>query len=142
MVNKVILIGNLGQDPELKTFQSGGAICNLSLATSKSYKDKSGEWQQQTQWHRVTVGGPSAQRTAERFRKGDKVFVEGEIQYRDFEGRDGQKKYVTEIFAYTCKMVEDRNKQAQAGQTSDPMPGYGQHQQEQWEDQWDGKVPF
>lgn len=97
-VNKVILVGNLGRDPEVKSFQNGGRVCNLSVATSESWKDKnSGEWRDRTEWHRVVVFNENLIGRAERsLRKGSKVYVEGQLETRKFE-RDGREQYTTEI---------------------------------------------
>ncbi len=97
-VNKCILVGNLGRDPEIKTFQNGNKVCNLSVATSESWKDKnSGEWRDRTEWHRVVVFNENLISRAERsLRKGSKVYIEGQIETRKFE-RDGREQYTTEI---------------------------------------------
>ncbi|MGE4371845.1 MAG: single-stranded DNA-binding protein [Xanthobacter sp.] len=97
-VNKVILIGNLGRDPEVRSFNNGGRVCNLSVATSESWKDKaSGEWRDRTEWHRVVVFNENLIGRAERsLRKGSKVYVEGQLETRKFE-RDGREQYTTEV---------------------------------------------
>lgn len=96
-VNKVILIGRLGQDPEVKYTPSGAAVANLSLATDESYKDKQGEKQKKTEWHRLTVWGNSVEAYVQPYlHKGDLIYVEGKLQTRSWE-KDGVKKYTTEI---------------------------------------------
>ncbi len=97
-VNKVILIGNLGNDPEIKTMQSGDRVANLSVATSESWKDKaSGERRERTEWHRVVVFNQGLMNVCENYlRKGSKVYIEGQIETRSWE-QDGIKKYTTEI---------------------------------------------
>lgn len=97
-INKVILIGNCGKDPEIRTMQNGGKVANLSLATSDSWKDKAtGERKEKTEWHRVVVFGPLAD-IAERFvKKGSKVYVCGQLQTRKWTDKDGAEKYSTEI---------------------------------------------
>ncbi|MGQ3674119.1 single-stranded DNA-binding protein [Xanthobacter sp. TB0139] len=97
-VNKVILIGNLGRDPEVRSFQNGGRVCNLSVATSESWKDKAtGEWRDRTEWHRVVVFNENMIGRAERsLRKGSKVYIEGQLETRKFE-RDGREQYTTEV---------------------------------------------
>jgi single-strand DNA-binding protein len=97
-VNKVILIGNLGADPEIKTMQSGDRVANLSIATSESWKDKtSGEKKERTEWHRVVVFNQGLMNVCENYlRKGSKVYIEGQIETRSWE-QDGQKKYTTEV---------------------------------------------
>lgn len=98
-VNKVILVGNLGQDPEVKSFQNGGRICNLRLATSESWKDKAtGERKERTEWHSVTLQSDGLVGVAERFlRKGSKVYIEGQLRTRKWQDSSGADRYSTEI---------------------------------------------
>jgi single-strand DNA-binding protein len=98
-VNKVILIGNLGRDPEVRTSQDGGKIVNLSLATSESWKDRSsGERKEKTEWHRVVIFNPNLADIAERYlKKGSTVYVEGQLQTRKWTDKDGAEKYSTEV---------------------------------------------
>src|ERR1700742_2625893 len=98
-VNKVILIGNLGKDPEVRSMQSGGKVCNLSVATSESWKDKmSGERKDRTEWHRVVIFNENLISVAERFlKKGSKVYLEGQIETRKWSDQSGQEKYSTEV---------------------------------------------
>ena len=92
-VNKVILIGNLGQDPEIRYMPSGEAACNLTLATSETWKDKqSGQEQERTEWHRVAMFGKIAEIAGEYLRKGSKVYIEGSLRTRKWQGQDGQDK--------------------------------------------------
>lgn len=108
-VNKVILVGNLGQDPEVKYMPSGGAVCNVSLATADSWKDKnSGERQERTEWHRVVFFNRLAEITGEYLRKGSQVYVEGRLQTREWQDKDGQKRYTTEIVANEMQMLGGR----------------------------------
>ncbi|MFG1400884.1 single-stranded DNA-binding protein [Xanthobacter sediminis] len=97
-VNKVILIGNLGRDPEVRTFQSGGRVCNLRIATSESWRDKaSGERKDRTEWHTVAIYNENLVNVAERFlKKGSKVYLEGQLETRKYE-KDGREVYVTEV---------------------------------------------
>lgn len=96
-VNKVILVGTLGQDPEVKYLTNGNAVCNLSLATSEQWKDKqSGEKKEKTEWHRVVIFGKLAEITGEYARKGSQIYIEGKLQTREWE-KDGVKRYTTEI---------------------------------------------
>ena len=97
-VNKVILVGNLGADPELKYTPSNRALCNLRIATTEVYKDKGGQRQEKTEWHRVTVWGDSAQNCAKYLAKGRSVYVEGRLQTRSYD-KDGQKHYATDVVA-------------------------------------------
>lgn len=97
-VNKVILVGNLGRDPEVRSFQSGDKVCNLSIATSETWKDRaSGERKEKTEWHRVAIYNQNLVTIAEKYlSKGSKVYIEGKLETREYE-KDGQKRYSTEI---------------------------------------------
>ncbi len=107
-VNKVILVGNLGNDPEVRTMQNGGEVCNLSVATSDSWKDKNtGERREKTEWHRVVIFSPGLVTVCKNYlKKGAKVYLEGSVETRSWE-QDGQKKYTTEIVlkAFDSKLV-------------------------------------
>lgn len=98
-VNKVILVGNLGGDPDVRTMQSGDRVANFSLATSESWKDKqSGQKQERTQWHKVVIYNQPLVNVAEQYlKKGAKVYIEGQVETRKYTDKDGQEKYVTEI---------------------------------------------
>ncbi|MEH6834796.1 single-stranded DNA-binding protein [Falsihalocynthiibacter arcticus] len=98
-VNKVILIGNLGRDPEVRSFQNGGKVCNLRLATSETWKDKNtGERREKTEWHSVAIFQEGLVRIAEQYlRKGSKVYIEGKLQTRKYQAQDGSDRYATEI---------------------------------------------
>ena len=98
-LNKVMLIGNLGQDPEVRSFQNGGKVCNLRIATSEQWKDRnSGERQERTEWHTVSIFSEGLVSVAERFlRKGSKVYVEGQLQTRKWQDQNGQDRYSTEV---------------------------------------------
>lgn len=97
-INKVIILGALGQDPEVKYMPSGGAVCNLSLATSEQWNDKStGEKKEQTEWHRVVIFGKLAEVAGEYLRKGSQVYVEGKLRTRKWADQSGVEKYTTEI---------------------------------------------
>ncbi len=98
-VNKVILVGNLGRDPEVRSFQSGDKVCNLSIATTESWKDKAtGERKDKTEWHRVCIYNQNLVSVAERFlNKGSRVYIEGKLETRKYTDKDGAEKYTTEI---------------------------------------------
>ncbi len=98
-VNKVILIGNLGNDPELKYTPSNRPVCNLSIATNEVFKDKSGQRQERTEWHRVTVWGEQGETCSKYLSKGRSVYVEGRLQTRSWDDKDGKKRYSTDIVA-------------------------------------------
>lgn len=97
-VNKVILVGNLGQDPESRSFANGGEVVNLSVATSENWKDRDGNKQERTEWHRVVIFNENLGRVAKQYlRKGSKVYLEGQIQTRKWQDNSGQDKYSTEV---------------------------------------------
>lgn len=108
-INKVILIGNLGADPEVRHTAGGSAVTNLSLATSESWRDKqSGEMNEKTEWHRVVMFSKLAEIAGEYLRKGSKVYVEGRLQTRKWQDRDGNDRYTTEIVANEMQMLDSR----------------------------------
>ena len=108
-VNKVILIGNVGADPELRYTPGGTAVTNFNMATNESWADKSGERQEQTEWHRIVVWGRLAEICNQYLRKGSKVYIEGRLQTRSWEGQDGQKRYTTEVVARDMQMLDSRD---------------------------------
>ena len=109
-VNKAIIIGNLGDDPELRHTQSGAAVCNMRVATNETWKDRDGERHERTEWHSIVVFGKQAENCAKYLEKGRKVYVEGRLQTREWEDRDGNKRYTTEItqqhLRYSRRRVE------------------------------------
>jgi len=107
-VNKVILIGNLGRDPETRYMPDGGAITNISVATTETWKDKAGEKQEKTEWHRVAFFGKLAEIAGEYLKKGSQVYVEGRLQTRKWQDKDGNDKYTTEIVADRMQMLGSR----------------------------------
>ena len=108
-VNKVILVGNCGQDPEMKHMPSGSAVTNISLATSETWKDKqSGQQQERTEWHRVVFFNRLAEIVGEYVKKGSKVYVEGRLQTRKWQDQSGQDRYTTEIVASEMQMLDSR----------------------------------
>jgi len=108
-VNKVILIGNLGQDPEVKYMPNGGAVTNVTIATSESWKDKNtGEQQDKTEWHRVVFFRRLAEIVGEYLKKGSKVYIEGKLQTRKWQDQSGNDRYTTEIVANEMQMLDSR----------------------------------
>ena len=107
-VNKVILIGNLGRDPEIRYTQGGEPIANFSLATSENWTDKSGQKQERTEWHRVEVFGKTAQVVRDYCTKGKSVYIEGSIRYEEWTDKDGNKRYTTEVRAQRFQMLGGR----------------------------------
>ncbi|MEE2002004.1 single-stranded DNA-binding protein [Alkalimonas sp. MEB108] len=109
-VNKVILVGNLGNDPEVRYMPQGGAVANLSVATSESWKDKNtGEMKEQTEWHRVVIYQRLAEIAGEYLRKGSKVYLEGKLKTRKWTDKDNIERYTTEIVASEMQMLDGRN---------------------------------
>ncbi|MEH6358934.1 MAG: single-stranded DNA-binding protein [Pseudomonadales bacterium] len=121
-VNKVILVGNMGQDPETRYLPSGGAVTNITLATSETWKDKtSGQQQERTEWHRVVFFNRLGEIAGEYLRKGSKVYIEGSLRTRKWQGKDGQDRYTTEIVASEMQMLDSRGGDSAGG---------GQYQQQ------------
>ena len=132
-VNKVILVGNLGRDPEVRTFQNGGKVCNLRIATSENWKDKqTGEKREKTEWHSVAIFSEPLARVAEQYlRKGSKVYIEGQLQTRKWQDQSGQDRYSTEVvlqgFNGTLVMLDGRSgggDQGGGGYSDDRSGGY------------------
>ncbi|EBE2810397.1 single-stranded DNA-binding protein [Salmonella enterica] len=128
-VNKVILVGNLGQDPEVRYMPNGGAVANLSLATSDTWKDKqTGVQKERTEWHRVVLYGKLAEIASEYLRKGSQVYIEGELRTRKWTDQSGQERYTTEVVVSqsgTMQMLGSRSN----NDGSKPQGGWGQPQQ-------------
>ncbi|MBA2350845.1 MAG: single-stranded DNA-binding protein [Burkholderiales bacterium] len=108
-VNKVILVGNLGRDPETRYTADNAAIANISVATTDTWKDKSGEKQERTEWHRVVFFGKLAEIAGEYLKKGSQVYVEGSLRTRKWQDKEGQEKYTTEIVADRMQMLGSRS---------------------------------
>lgn len=104
-VNKVILVGNLGQSPELKYTPSGQAVCNLSIATNESWTGKDGQKQEKTEWHRLVLFGKLAELAGQYLQKGRQVYIEGKLQTRSWQDKDGQTRYTTEIVGQTMQFL-------------------------------------
>jgi len=104
-INKVILVGNLGKDPELRTLESGRKVANFSLATTETYKDKNGERVDQTEWHNIVFWGPIADVIEKYLKKGSQVYIEGKIRTRSYDDKEGNKKYITEILGDKMTML-------------------------------------
>jgi single-strand DNA-binding protein len=120
-VNKVILVGNLGRDPETRYTTGGDPITNVSIATTDTWKDKNGEKQEKTEWHRVAFFGKLAEIAGEYLKKGSQVYVEGRLQTRKWQDKEGQDKYTTEIVADRMQMLGSRSGGASAG-SGEPPP--------------------
>ncbi|MBA2490605.1 MAG: single-stranded DNA-binding protein [Gammaproteobacteria bacterium] len=147
-INKAILVGNLGQDPEVKYMPSGGAVCNVTLATTDFWKDKSsGERQERTEWHRVVFFNRLAEIAGEYLRKGSQVYVEGRLQTRKWQDKEGQDRYMTEIVANEMQMLGGRggggsgfdDSASAAGASSGPASA---KRQQSKTDDFDDDIPF
>ena len=143
-INKVILVGNLGNEPETRTFPDGGSLTNISVATSESWKDKqTGQQQERTEWHRVTFNGRLAEIAAQYLRKGSKVYIEGSLRTRKYQDKQtGADRYATDIVAREMQMLDSRQDmggqqggyqqpQQQSQQQSQQQPPQQQQQQQQ-----------
>jgi single-strand DNA-binding protein len=148
-INKVILIGNLGADPEVRYTAGGSAVANIRLATSESWKDRqSGEQQERTEWHRVVLFGKLGEIAGEYLRKGSKVYIEGRLQTRKWQGQDGQDRFTTEIVANDMQMLDSRgggsaafDEGRPAASSREPSPGYGEPRPSGGDD-FDDDIPF
>jgi single-strand DNA-binding protein len=108
-VNKAILVGRLGKDPETRYTSGGQAVCNFSMATDETYKDRAGERQKRTEWHKIVVWGKQAEIAQKYLKKGSLLFLEGRIQTRQWDDKEGQKHYSTEIVATNFRMLGGRS---------------------------------
>jgi single-strand DNA-binding protein len=114
-VNKAILVGRLGRDPETRYTSGGQAVCNFTLATDETYRDRAGERQKRTEWHRIVVWGKQAEIAQQYLHKGSLIFVEGRIQTRQWDDREGQKRTTVEIVASNFRMLGSKSDAAGAG---------------------------
>ena len=123
-VNRVILLGNLGRDPETKYTTGGEAVASLSIATSEQWKDKSGEKQERTEWHRVVLFGRQAEVAGEYLRKGSTVYIEGRLQTRKWKDKDGVEKYSTEVVGDRMQMIgkAEAKEPKPTNDETDPIP--------------------
>ncbi len=127
-INKVILIGNLGKDPELRYTSSGVAVASFTLATNESWKDPEGNVQERTQWHNIVAWRKLAEICGEYLKKGGKVYLEGKLQYRNYDDKNGVKRYVTEIVLDELLMLDNKGGTSTAGEQTQqrdeaPPPG-------------------
>ena len=125
-VNKVILVGNLGRDPEVRYIKDGTAVANLRLATSETWNDQNGQKQERTEWHRVVAWGKLAEIAKEYMSKGRQIYVEGKLQTRSWDDRDGNKRYTTEVKADQIIMLGSRGDSAGSRDTAAPPPEQGE----------------
>ena len=121
-VNKVVLVGNLGKDPEMRYTQNGGAVANFSIATTESWKNKqTGEYENKSEWHNIVVFGKFGEMVGQYLKKGAKVYVEGKLQTNKWQGQDGQDRYKTEIIANDIQMLDARTAGQGQGQSFQPQ---------------------
>lgn len=118
-VNKVILVGRLGKDPEVRYSNNGNAITNFNLATSRVYKDKNGEKVDETEWHRCVSFGRTAEICGEYLHKGSLIYVEGRLQTRDWEDKDGNRRWTTEVILENMKMLGSKNDSGSSGRSEE-----------------------
>ena len=123
-VNKVIILGHLGRDPELRNMPNGNAVCNCSIATSETFKDKSGEKQERTEWNRIVLYGRTAEVAGQYLRKGSMAYIEGRLQTRKWTDKEGQERYTTEIIADRLQLVGGKaeGQTRQTTQAASPEP--------------------
>ena len=142
-VNKVILIGNLGADPEVRNFQNGGKVCNLRIATSETWKDRNtGERREKTEWHQVAIFQEGLVRIAEQYlKKGAKVYIEGKLQTRKWQDQSGQDRYSTEINASEMQMLGGKGEGNYPTQQSAPQQKSQQKPNDNFDD-FEDSIPF
>ncbi len=109
MLNRVTFIGNLGRDPELRKLDSGVSVATFSIATNESYKDKEGNWQTNTEWHNIVCWRGLADMVEARYKKGNLAYIEGKLTHRKYQDKDGNDRYITEVVASTCRLLEKRD---------------------------------
>ncbi len=124
-INKVILIGNLGKDPKLEYSQNGAARCTFSLATTENYMNNSGERQERVEWHNIVVWGKQAENVSKYLQKGRQVYIEGRIQTRSYDDKDGNKRYITEINALRVLFIGNRGESGGGGYPNSNSSGNG-----------------
>ncbi|MGR5419953.1 single-stranded DNA-binding protein [Vibrio sp. PNB22_4_1] len=154
-INKVIVLGNLGHDPEVKLFDNGNSICNLSIATSETWKDKvTGEKRETTEWHRVVLNNRLAEVAAQYLTKGSKVYVEGKLKTRKWQNQLGYEQYTTEIRANVMQMLDARSA-SNMGDSSNAGTTYSHPEQQNYKNEysaptlsefpnnhWEDDIPF
>jgi single-strand DNA-binding protein len=126
-VNKVILVGNLGKDPEVRYLEGGTAVANFSLATTEAYKDRTGRRVEQTEWHNIVVWRGLAEIAEKYLKKGMQVYIEGKIRTRSWDDKDGNKRYTTEIVADNMTMLSRKDDSAEGGSSANTNQSTGSH---------------
>lgn len=144
-VNKVIVLGNLGKDPEVRYTQSGDAVCNFSVATSERWKDKSGEQQERTEWHRIVMFGRIAEVAGEYLKKGSQVYLEGKLQTRKWVNKEGLDQYTTEVIADRMQLIGAKREDDGGGEKRDqraPAKSPGGESKRKPGADFDDDIPF
>lgn len=142
-INKAILVGNLGNDPEVRATNSGQKVVTISVATSESWKDKqTGQPQQRTEWHRVVFYGKLADIAEQYLKKGSKVYIEGQIKTHKWQGNDGRDNYTTQIHAKDMQMLDSRGESQSGSYQQQPAPQQASQQQPGGFDDFDDDIPF
>lgn len=140
-INKVTILGNLGNDPEIRTTNTGSTIANLSVATTDSYKDKSGNWQENTEWHRIILWDRLAERASQYLKKGSKVYIEGKLKYGSYE-KDGITRYTTDIVGLQLIMLDRREGGGDYTASKNYNSGSSNSASSQQDEDFDDDVPF
>ncbi|WP_154103518.1 single-stranded DNA-binding protein [Eikenella corrodens] len=142
MLNKVILIGRLGRDPECRYLPNGDAVCNFSIATSESWKDQSGQKKERTEWHNITMYRKLAEIAAQYLKKGSQVYIEGRIQSRKYTGKDGIERTAYDIIASEMKMLGGKAEGWEEQHNPPPQPARQQTAAPVPQDDIDDSIPF
>jgi len=143
--NQVTLLGNLGRDPEIRTTPQGKKVCTLNLATTENYKDKSGQWQENTDWHRVVLWDYKAETAEKHLRKGSKVMIEGKLKTRSYEDQAGVTKYITEVLGSNIILIDSAMSgggNSAPNQAGESTPNYDSFDSKDSSDEFDDDVPF
>ena len=141
-VNKVILVGNLGADPDMRYTNGGQGVCELRVATSESWNDKNGQRQEKTEWHRIVVWGKRAEVCAKYLSKGRQVYIEGRIQTRQYDDKDGNKRYITEVVANDVQFLGGKGGDSGRGNEALPADGAPSPQDTFGRGGMDDDIPF
>lgn len=120
MINKVILIGNLGRDPEIRYLEGGTAVARFSVATNENYRDRSGNWQTRTEWHDIVAWRQLAERVEKMLKKGSMVYIEGKLTHRKWQDSEGKDRYTTEVVANVLRLLDKKDTDEMSGMGSGP----------------------
>lgn len=140
MINKVILVGNLGRDPEVRYLEGNIAVARFSIATNESYKDKTGNWQTLTEWHDIVCWRQLAERAEKQLKKGTQIYLEGKLTHRKYQDKEGNDRYVTEVVANLIRILDRRDSKPDSGE--EPIHDSGVSANTGGEQQADDDLPF